>query len=140
MIAQAPFRLHRFHGGLHLDDRKARIYVKSVARAAIKFAIQKGAEEAARQASNGDQNQALLVAGTQLLGTLGRFATEQADKRVWSTLPDEIWMSAMVLPAGRHDVEVDFLTAQAMLVESRTIPQVEVPAGGRRFVILRTVR
>ena len=23
MIAQAPFRLHRFHGGLHLDDRKA---------------------------------------------------------------------------------------------------------------------
>lgn len=123
-----------------LDDRKARIYVKSVARAAIKFAIQKGAEEAARQASNGDQNQALLVAGTQLLGTLGRFATEQADKRVWSTLPDEIWMSAMVLPAGRHDVEVDFLTAQAMLVESRTIPQVEVPAGGRRFVILRTVR
>ncbi len=123
-----------------LQDRKARIYAKSVARAAIKFAIQKGAEEAARQASNGDQNQALLVAGTQLLGTLGRFATEQADKRVWSTLPDEIWMSSMVLPAGRHDVEVDFLTAQAMLVESRTIPQVEVPAGGRRFLILRTVR
>ncbi|MEM9177856.1 MAG: hypothetical protein AAGC67_21830 [Myxococcota bacterium] len=123
-----------------LEDRRARIYAKAVARAAIKYAIQKGAEEAARQASNGDQNQALLLAGTQLLGTIGRFATEQADKRVWSTLPDEIWMTSMVVPAGRHDVEVDFLTAQAMLVESRSLPGIEVPAGGRRFVILRTVK
>lgn len=123
-----------------LEDRKARIYAKSVARAAIKFAIQKGAEEAARQASSGDQNQAFLVAGTQLLGTLGRFATERADERVWSTLPDEIWMTSMVLPAGRHDVEVDFLSAQSTIVESRTIPGVDVPAGGRRFLILRTVR
>lgn len=123
-----------------LEDRKARIYAKAVARAAIKFAIQKGAEEAARQASNSDQNQAILVASTQLLGTLGRFATEQADKRVWSTLPDEIWMTSMFLPAGRHDVRVDFLTAQSSLVETRTIPQVEIPAGGRRFVILRTVK
>ena len=123
-----------------LADRRARIYAKAVARAAIKYAIQKGAEEAARQASNGDQNQAMLVAGTQLLGTIGRFATEQADKRVWSTLPDEIWMTSMIVPAGRHDLEVDFLTAQSMLVESRSVPGIEVPAGGRRFVILRTVK
>ena len=123
-----------------LADRRARIYAKAVARAAIKYAIQKGAEEAARQASNGDQNQALLVAGTQLLGTIGRFATEQADKRVWSTLPDEIWMTSMIVPAGRHDLEVDFLTAQAMLVESQSVSGIEVPAGGRRFVILRTVK
>ncbi|MCR9092770.1 MAG: hypothetical protein NXI30_01005 [bacterium] len=123
-----------------LADRRARIYAKAVARAAIKYAIQKGAEEAARQASNGDQNQALLVAGTQLLGTIGRFATEQADKRVWSTLPDEIWMTSMIVPAGRHDLEVDFLTAQAGLVESQSVSGIEVPAGGRRFVILRTVK
>ena len=123
-----------------LEDRRARIYAKAVARAAIKYAIQKGAEEAARQASNGDQNQALLVSGTQILGTLGRFATEQADKRVWSTLPDEIWMTSMVVPAGRHDLEVDFVTAQALLVESQSVPGIEVPAGGRRFVILRTVK
>lgn len=123
-----------------LADRRARIYAKAVARAAIKYAIQKGAEEAARQASNGDQNQALMIAGTQLLGTIGRFATEQADKRVWSTLPDEIWMTSMIVPAGRHDLEVDFLTAQSTVVESRSVPGVEVPAGGRRFVILRTVR
>lgn len=123
-----------------LADRRARIYAKAVARAAIKYAIQKGAEEAARQASNGDQNQALLVAGTQLLGTIGRFATEQADKRVWSTLPDEIWMTSLIVPAGRHDLEVDFLTAQAILVESRSVTGIDVPAGGRRFVILRTVK
>jgi hypothetical protein len=120
-----------------LEDRKALIYTKSVARAAIKYAIQKGVEAAARE--SGDQ-QALLVAGTQLLGGLARYASEQADKRVWSTLPDQIWMSSMVLPAGVHVLEVDFVTAQSVPVESRTIPNVEVSPGQRRFVILRTVK
>ena len=80
------------------------------------------------------------MATAQILGTIGRSATEQADTRVLSTLPDEIWMTSMIVPAGRHDLEVDFLTAQAMLVESQSVPGIEVPAGGRRFVILRTVK
>jgi len=122
-----------------LEDRKARIYTKTVARAAIKYAIQKGAEIAAQQAGGNDYG-ALMSAGTQIVGNLARFASEQADKRVWSTLPDQIFMHSMIVPAGRHDLELDFMTAQWALVESRTIPQVEVPAGGRRFVIVRTVK
>ena len=123
-----------------LKDRRARIYARSVARAAIKFAIQKGLEEAARQASKRDNGQNQMAVAIQLLGTVGRFVTEKADKRVWSTLPDEIWMTSMVVPAGRHHLEVDFLTAQSTLVESQSVPGIEVPAGGRRFVILRTVK
>ena len=121
-----------------LEDRKGRIYAKTVARAAIKFAIQKGAEVAARQADN--EYGSLLSAGTQIVGNLARYASEQADKRVWSTLPDKIYMSSMVLPAGTHDVEIDFVTAQSSVVESRTIPQVEVAPGGRRFIVVRTVK
>ncbi len=121
-----------------LEDRKTRIYTKAVARAAIKYAIQKGVEAAARQADN--DYGALLSAGTQIVGNIARFASEQADKRVWSTLPDQIWMSSMILPAGRHDVEVDFVTAQSAVVETRAIPGVEIPPGGRRFLVLRTVR
>ena len=49
-------------------------------------------------------------------------------------------MTSMIVPAGRHDLEVDFLTAQSMLIESRSVPGIEVSPGGRRFVILRTVR
>lgn len=121
-----------------LEDRKTRIYTKTVARAAIKYAIQKGAEVAARQAD--DNYGSLLVAGTQIVGNIARYATEQADKRVWSTLPDEIWMASAIVPAGRHDVAVDFVTAQSTVVETRTLPGIEVAPGERRFVVLRTVR
>ena len=120
-----------------LEDRKARIYAKSVARAAIKYAIQKGAQMAAEQAG-GDYG-ALLSVGTQIVGNIARYASEQADKRVWSTLPDKITMTSVILPAGTHDVDLDFLTAQSMLVESRSFSQVAVPDGGRRFLIVRTV-
>ena len=115
-----------------------RIRTKAIVRAAIKYAIQKGAELAAKQA--GDGYGALLQTGTQILGNIARYATEQADKRVWSTLPDQIWMSSMILPAGTHDVQVDFKTAQSALVESRTVPSVTITPGGRQFVILRTVK
>lgn len=121
-----------------LEDRKARIYTKTVARAAIKFAIQKSLEIAARQA--GKDEGALLQAGTQILGNIARYASEQADKRVWSTLPDEIWMSSVVLPAGTHEIEVDFLSARSAVVESRALPPIEIGAGERRFYVLRTVR
>ncbi len=121
-----------------LEDRKARIYTKAVARAAIKFAIQKGLEAAARQ--TGDDYAALLSVGTQVIGNIARYATEQADKRLWSTLPDQIWMSSMILPAGRHDVEVDFVTSGSLVVETRLVEGVDVPRGGRRFLFLRTVR
>lgn len=121
-----------------LQDRIVRIRTKAIARAAIKYAIQKGAEAAAQSA--GDDYGALLSAGTSILGNLARFASEQADKRVWSTLPDQIWMSSMILPAGSHDVHVDFLTAQSAVVETREISNLEIQPGGRHFVILRTVK
>jgi hypothetical protein len=121
-----------------LADRIVRIRTKAIARAAIKYAIQKGAEKAAEAV--GSDYGALLSAGTALVGNIARYASEQADKRVWSTLPDQIWMSSMILPAGTHDIEVDFLTAQSMLVESRSFPNLEIVPGGRRFVIMRTVK
>ena len=121
-----------------LADRIVRIRTKAIARAAIKYAIQKGAEAAARSAQE-DYGE-LMAVGTSIIGNIARYASEQADKRVWSTLPDEIWMSSMILPAGQHDVEVDFLTAQSVRVETRKIPGVEIQPGGRRFVILRTVK
>lgn len=121
-----------------LQDRIVRIRTKAIARAAIKYAIQKGAEMVAEQAG-GDYG-ALLSAGTALVGNIARYASEQADKRVWSTLPDQIWMSSMILPAGAHDLNVDFMTAQSMLVESQDIPGIEIVPGGRQFVVLRTVK
>jgi hypothetical protein len=121
-----------------LADRIVRIRTKAIARAAIKYAIQKGVEIAAEQAG-GDYG-SLLSATTSIIGNIARSASEQADKRVWSTLPDQIWMSSMILPAGSHDLQVDFVTAQSILIESREVLNVEIESGGRQFVILRTVK
>jgi len=121
-----------------LEDRIVRIRTRAIARAAIKYALQKGAEAVAKQAGGGYGD--LLGAATQITGNLARFATEQADKRVWSTLPDEIWMCSIVVPAGSHDLEMEFLDAQGTVVETRVVPEVEVGPGRREFVIVRTVR
>lgn len=121
-----------------LADRIVRIRTKTIARAAIKYAIQKGAEVAAQEA--GGEYGGLLSAATQITGNIARYATEQADKRSWSTLPDEVWMSSVVLPEGEHDLSVDFLNAQQVVVESRRFPGVRVLPGRRHFIIVRTVR
>ena len=96
------------------------------------------AEIAARQA--GGEYGELLAAVTQITGNIARFASEQADKRGWSTLPDQIWMSSVVLPEGTHDFTVDFLNAQQIVIESRSISGVQVLAGSRQFIIVRTVK
>ena len=121
-----------------LADRIVRIRTRVIARAAIKYAIQKGAEIAVRQA--GGEYGDLLAAVTQVTGNIARFASEQADKRGWSTLPDQIWMSSVVLPEGTHDFSVDFLNAQQIVIESRAISGIQVLAGRRQFIIVRTVK
>ncbi len=121
-----------------LADRIVRIRTKTIARAAFKYVLQKGAEIAAQKSSSeyGD----LLSLATQITGNIVRYASEQADKRVWSTLPDQIWMSSMVLPTGSHDLTIDFLNAQGTIVETRILSGIQVSDGSRQFVIVRTVR
>jgi hypothetical protein len=121
-----------------LADRIGRIRTKAIARAAVKYSIQKGAEMAARQLGGnyGD----LLAAATALAGNIARYASEQADKRVWSTLPDQIWMSSIVLPEGTHDLTIDFLNAEQVVVESHSFPEIQVLAGSRQFITVRTVK
>jgi hypothetical protein len=121
-----------------LADRIFRIRTRAIARAAIKYSIQKGAEMAARQVGGDYGN--LLEAATALAGNIARYASEQADKRVWSTLPDQIWMSSIVLPEGTHDLTIDFLNAEEVVVESHSFPEVQVSAGSRQFITVRTVK
>ena len=125
-----------------LADRIVRIRAKAIARAALKYAVQKAIEQALGQALGqaDDEYRVALQHLTQIGGGLARFASEQADKRIWSTLPDQIWMSYVVLPEGSHDIEIDFMNVAQNVVESRVIPGVQVTPGSRRFVIVRTVQ
>lgn len=132
-----------------LEDRIAKVQAKAIVRAAIKWGVQKAVEARVAESLRGHDGQgwddgrgrgelmrALVVAG----GNAARFATERADERMWSTLPDTIWMSSIVVKEGKHDLQVDFLDHDRRVIEEQTIRDVEVASGARRFVIVRTVQ
>ncbi|MDQ3555586.1 MAG: hypothetical protein M3409_02245, partial [Gemmatimonadota bacterium] len=85
-----------------LEAERAGIAARMVARGLAKYLL---AREAEREAEK---------QGGELLGSLvGTFAnvagnaTERADTRSWSLLPDRIWVTRLILPPGEHRVVVE---------------------------------
>jgi hypothetical protein len=87
-----------------LSERMAGITVKSLARAATKFALAEGATRGAQQAAGKDAAPWVgLLVGLLTKGLA--VASEEADKRSWQTLPDEIHLARVWVPAGRYQVQ-----------------------------------
>jgi hypothetical protein len=103
-----------------LSERMAGITVKALARAATKFALAEGAMRGAQQAAGKDAGPWVGL----LVGLLAKglaVASEEADKRSWQTLPDEIHLARVWVPAGSYQVQSqsggvshDPLTSEAM--------------------------
>jgi uncharacterized protein len=87
-----------------LSERMAGITVKALARAATKFALAEGATRGAQQAAGKDAAPWVgLLAGLLTKGLA--VASEEADKRSWQTLPDEIHLARVWVPPGRYQVQ-----------------------------------
>jgi hypothetical protein len=87
-----------------LSERMAGITVKALARAATKFALAEGAMRGAQQAAGKDAGPWVGL----LVGLLAKglaVASEEADKRSWQTLPDEIHLARVWVPPGRYQVQ-----------------------------------
>lgn len=120
-----------------LQDRIARVRAKAIARAVVKYAIGKIAEEAAREAGGkdyGDLAGALVSVGSALVRT----ASEVADKRAWFTVPDEIWMCQLDLAPGDRMLKLSYRNTQGEVVQEE-VTRVQVVPGRRTFVTVRTV-
>ena len=90
-----------------LADRFTAITLKAVARAAVKNAVAAGAG-LGTQAAMGKNNDlgpwiGLLVT---IIGKAFAIYSEEADKRSWRTLPDEIQMARTWVPAGTYSVDI----------------------------------
>ena len=87
-----------------LSERMAGITVKAVARAGTKFAVAEGVTRGAQQTAGKDAGPwvGLLVG---LLAKGWAVASEEADKRSWQTLPDEIHLARVWVPPGRYQVQ-----------------------------------
>ena len=80
-----------------LDQQMPLIMTRAIARAVVKYQSQKSA------------NEQHALAGFLL--TVTNLATERADTRSWTTLPKEVQMTRVILPAGEQDVSIEILNA-----------------------------
>lgn len=95
-----------------LKDRMNRELGKAIARLAVKQAVQFAATKATESSVKGDgkseqKNNQAEVAGSlvNLAFTIANAATENADTRNWQTLPANISILRLELPAGQHTLE-----------------------------------
>lgn len=86
-----------------LSERLPGITVKALARAAVKFSLAEGATRGSQQAAGKDAGPWVGLAVGLLTHGLA-IASEEADKRSWRTLPDEIHLARLWVPPGRYQV------------------------------------
>jgi len=87
-----------------LSERMAAITGKALARAATKFALAEGTTRGAQHAAGKDAGPWVgLLVGLLTKGLA--VASEEADKRNWQTLPDEIHLARVWVPSGRYQVQ-----------------------------------
>ena len=128
-----------------LQNRIALIRARAIARATVKFVLAKLAAQAAAKAcdraySSGSWQNLLCKAGTGAVAYGAAAATEVADTRCWGTLPAQIRMARVKVPAGKHDVAVLFKDAAGVVVSSQTFSAVDVADAKRTYLAFRTAQ
>lgn len=69
-----------------------------------------------------------------LLVNIVGLLTERADTRSWLSLPAEIQMSRISLPAGEYNVAVELLDMAGQVVKRLSYPAVALRAGEKTFL------
>ncbi len=87
----------------NLEDQAGRDIARAVARLAVKAGISAAGQEAVEQLT--DENSGISQLTGLVLSIFGA-ATEQADLRAWLTLPSQIYVARLTLPAGRNPLTV----------------------------------
>ena len=108
----------------NLDDRMRTLVVKHVLRAVAKGAMTKAARDQGGIAA-------------QLAANLYTVATEQADLRSWLTLPRNIQVARLTVPAGTREFLLTLEDGSGRSLQQHPFT-LEVPPGGRRLVRVRT--
>ena len=84
-----------------LSERLPGITVKALARATVKFSLAEGAARGAQQAAGKDAGPWVGLAVGLLAHGLA-VGSEEADKRSWETLPDEIHLARLWVTPGQY--------------------------------------
>ena len=117
----------------NFTDQYNALAVKAVARAAIKYAAAEGIARGARAAAGRDTAGQLVAL---LVGSLAKalaISTEEADKRSWRTLPDEIQIARLWVPPGSYELRVRPIGKNGSPVGRETVRPVTLQSGETKF-------
>jgi hypothetical protein len=120
----------------NLDDHSARIKAKAIARAVAKYIASKAAQKAGENAG-GTGGALMQLAGAAF--QVASYASEEADKRSWITLPAGVSVASAFAAPGEQQLEVELLAAGGRVVERTTLP-VTVKPGEVTFVSYRSFK
>ncbi|MBN1962980.1 MAG: hypothetical protein JW841_18775 [Deltaproteobacteria bacterium] len=121
----------------NLNDHMARIKAKAIARAIAKAIAAATADAAGKNMGNKKAGAALQLASA--IFSVASAVNEQADKRSWITLPAAINVARIMLPAGDHELQLEFLASNGNVIERGTV-KAKAVAGRPTFVSYRTYR
>ena len=118
-----------------LEDRIARVRVRAIARAAIKYAL---AQKISQSVEESSHNEALGWLTKKVLHAASA-ATELSDKRSWRSLPDRIDMVRLTVPAGTYNLRLDFSGGSGATIDTKTLNNITVHPGKKTFAVVKTV-
>lgn len=116
----------------HFEEQYHGLAVKAVARAAIKYAAAEGIARGARAAAGRDAGPLVGL----LVGSLAKalaISTEEADKRVWRTLPDEIQIARLWVPPGSYELRLRSIGKNGSPIGPEIMHPVTLQSGETKF-------
>lgn len=108
--------------------------IRTIVRALAKYKITQAVREGKKK--NDGSREVNEVAG--FVANIFASATERADTRSWTTLPDEIHVARLRLPEGEHLVMLEVLDRSGTVAQTATYQTVRVVAGQRTLLHHRT--
>ena len=113
------------------------IKARAIVRATAKYVASKAAKKAVG-GSGKDKNRALAGALVGIAANVAAAASEQADLRVWNTLPSNFGVTRIWLAPGQHNVKVTFHNKSGGQIGRTVTRSVELKKGERKIVSVRS--
>lgn len=118
-----------------LEKQNSAVYAKTVARAVGRYVLTKVAVDQVKQKES--KNNDTLSILTKSVLNITSSLLEKADKRSWRTLPENINMARLFLPAGQHKINIKYLDNYGRTVSSEQI-NVNILENKKTFVTVQS--
>jgi hypothetical protein len=122
-----------------LAEQLGGLAAKAVARAAVKYAMAEGAGRGAAAAAGQNNAGALIGVLVRLLAHTLAVGTEEADKRSWRTLPDEVQVARLWVPPGSYELRIRSVGHNGEQVGWEAVHPVILVEGETRFITERVL-